>query len=251
MTEALLNIVKLKIGYTTGKSELQVFSDLEFKAHKGMFIGLLGSNGVGKSTFLRTLCGIQKELSGKIYIDGKEMSGYNSEEIAKLVSVVLTERVGGFNLNVFDAVSSGRVPYTNSFHQFAAEDTEIIERSIEACGLKDHKTRLLNELSDGLFQKTMIAKALAQHTPLMLLDEPSAFLDFNSRHQLFNLLKDQVTASSKLVIVSTHDIDMVLRYCTHLLLFGENSTYEFIERKDVSVSLLFEKITGGFYKGSI
>jgi iron complex transport system ATP-binding protein len=210
-------------------------------------IGLVGNNGVGKSTFLRTLAGLQEKLSGEIFINSTSLDAIQKSDLAKLVSIVLTEKIEGFNLTVRDLVSMGRVPYTNYLHHLSEKDLDLINTSIKAVGLEFNSEKPLSELSDGLFQKAMIAKGLAQQTDLLLLDEPTAYLDFNSKHELFVLLKDLVETKNKCLIVSSHDIELLLKYSTHLLVFSNDRSYELMETNSAKANNLFNKITSNYF----
>lgn len=242
-----IHIKELKIGYTDGKNVNMVFDHINANFNSGELIGLVGNNGVGKSTFLRTLVGLQEKLGGSVQIESRSISEIPKNELAKLVSIVLTEKIDGFNLTVRDLVSMGRVPYTNYLHQLGENDVEIIKESIKAVGLEQHEQKQLSELSDGLFQKAMVAKGLAQQTNLFLLDEPTAYLDFNSKHELFQLLKQLVHINKKCLIVSSHDIDLLLKYSTHLLIFGNNNTYQLIETASALSNQLFNEVTGSYF----
>jgi len=137
------------------------------------------------------------------------------------------------------------MPYTNSFNKLSNHNLEIIDEAIRICGIAEHQNKLLHELSDGLFQKTIIAKALAQQTPIMLLDEPSAFLDFASKHDLFLLLKKLTEEQQKCVLVSSHDLDLLLKYCTKLLVIS-NTGIELISVSEAKTNKAFHEIGGGF-----
>lgn len=171
----LILIKDAGIGYRRAKSDLNILKELNLSFYAGDFIGVVGLNGIGKSTFLKTVCGLLPLLEGSVSIDGKTISEITLEEMAKKIAIVLTEKIGGFNLTAHDVVASGQMPYTNSFNQLKAEHYKVITKAISVCGITDHQHKPVNELSDGLFQKTVIAKALAQQTPVILLDEPTAF----------------------------------------------------------------------------
>jgi len=166
-------------------------------------------------------------------------------ELSKKISIVLTEKINGFNLKVEDVVAAGQMPYTNSFHQLKQEHLNVIENAINTVGINKYKNYLLGELSDGLFQKTMIAKALAQQSSMMLLDEPTAFLDFASKHELFLLLKKFSTQQHKCVMVSSHDLDLILNYCNKILIIHDGIA-ELLEVSKAKNNEAFKKIGGGY-----
>ena len=205
--QPLILVKDARIGYRRTQSDLNILRELNFSFYAGDFIGVVGLNGIGKSTFLKTMCGLLPLLGGSVWVEGKNISEIAQEEMAKKIAIVLTEKIGGFNLTAHDVVASGQMPYTNSFNQLKPQHYEVISKAIDACGITDHQHKPVNELSDGLFQKTVIAKALAQQTPVILLDEPTAFLDYASKHQLFLLLQALSANENKCVLVSSHDLD--------------------------------------------
>ncbi|HWY10480.1 MAG TPA: ABC transporter ATP-binding protein [Bacteroidia bacterium] len=219
----MLKVKDLNIGY----AQKEILSGLNFAIGKGELIGLVGSNGIGKSTLLKTIIGSLKPLAGEITLDGKSPNSISSQELSKIISIVLTDKVGGFNLTVFDIVASGRIPYLNAFGQLKEEDVKIVNQSLETIGIKNISKSYFDELSDGQKQKVLIAKSLAQQTPVILMDEPTAFLDFESRIQLFQLLKQLVRDQQKTVIVSSHDLDVLFRNVDKVLYLKGNKDYHF------------------------
>lgn len=245
--DAKLHIKDLTIGYISKRETKVVYDGLSANFESGMMVGIVGKNGLGKSTLLRTIAGLQDKLKGDIAYNGNALENIPKSELAKILALVLTEKVGGFNLTVTDMVSLGRIPYTNAFNQLSSVDEKVVEECISVCGLTDHSSKPVIELSDGLFQKAMIAKALAQQTSFLLLDEPTAYLDFPSKHQLFEILKKVSVEDKKCIITSSHDIELVLKYCSHLLIMAEDSEYELIETSNYRTSVLFTKVTNGYF----
>jgi iron complex transport system ATP-binding protein len=239
-----IKIVNGHFGYRKNNRELEILKGVELEAKAGDFIGIAGLNGSGKSTLLRSICGLLPVLSGEILINGTNIRTVAQTELAKKIAIVLTEKIAGFNLTSFDAVAAGQIPYTNIFNKLEERHLKVIHSAIEACGLTEHHPKLLSELSDGLFQKTMIAKAIAQQTPIMLLDEPSAYLDFASKHELFMLLQKLALQQEKCVMVSSHDLDLILKYCNKILLV-KNSTIEMIGVNEARGHKVFEELSGG------
>lgn len=218
----MLQVKDLNIGYQN-----EILSGLNFTINKGELIGLVGSNGVGKSTLLKTIIGSLKPLKGEISLDGKALQSISQQELSKLISIVLTDKLGGFNLTVFDIVAAGRIPYLNAFGQLNPSDIEIVNQSLETIGIKNLAEHYFDELSDGQKQKVLIAKSLAQQTPIILMDEPTAFLDFESRQQLFILLKQLVKDQQKTVIVSSHDLDVLFKNVSKVLYLKGKMDYSF------------------------
>lgn len=240
-----ISVIDASIGYTNGKKPTTILAGINLDFYPGDFIGIIGNNGVGKSTLLKSISGLIPLINGRVNINGIPISEIGLEEIARKMALVLTERVGGFNLTVFDMVAMGQMPYTNSFHQINEESNRIILSAIERCGLKSYKKKPLIELSDGLFQKTMIGRALAQQTPNILLDEPTAFLDYASKHELFSFLKGLCGNEQKCVLVSSHDLDLVLKYCTKVLIISENRT-EVLPVENAVQSTFLKELTKGY-----
>lgn len=233
------------LGYKKTNANISILKNINLTFYTGDFVGVVGVNGVGKSTLLKSLCGLLPVLEGKIFIDQQPITELLLNELAKKIAIVLTEKIGGFNLTAYDAVASGQMPYTNSFNRLEKENQIIIDEAIKTCGITIHQHKLLNELSDGLFQKTIIAKALAQQTPIMLLDEPSAFLDYASKHDLFILLKKLADKENKCVLASSHDLDLLLKYCNKLLVIS-NTSIELIPVLEARTNKVFLEIGGGF-----
>ncbi len=219
----MLQVKDLNIGY----EKREILSGLNFSIGRGELIGLVGSNGVGKSTLLKTLTGNLKPLSGEVNVDGKALPLIPQQELSKLISIVLTDKLGGFNLTVFDIVAAGRIPYLSAFGQLTEKDIEVIQESLETIGIKQLSGNYFDELSDGQKQKVLIAKSLAQQTPVILMDEPTAFLDFDSRQKLFQILKKLVKEQHKTIIVSSHDLEVLFRNVDEVLYLKGNKDYHF------------------------
>jgi len=222
----MIEIKQLEIGYRSKRKQTSVFQGLNASFQSSSLIGLIGDNGVGKSTLLKTLTGYLKPLHGSVLIQGENLASLSFEQKASLISIVTTEKIGGFNLTVYDVVALGRTPYLSVFGKLMPDDIAIIERSLERLGLASLKNIVMEELSDGQRQKVMIAKSLAQETPIILLDEPTAFLDYKSKHKLFEDLKTLCTEEQKLIMVSSHDIDLMQKYMTKALYLKENNLFE-------------------------
>jgi iron complex transport system ATP-binding protein len=172
---------------------------------------LLGLNGAGKSTLLRTLCGFQRPIAGTILLKGKPLNTYSQAELALTIGVVLTEKTNAGGISVYELVSLGRHPYTGFFGRLKKQDRKVIEQSLEAAGIAHKAYHSVSELSDGERQKAMIAKNLAQECPIILLDEPTAFLDVSGRMETMILLRKLAKEQHKAILLSTHDIDQAIR----------------------------------------
>lgn len=176
----------------------------------GTMTALLGRNGTGKSTLLRAIASLGKVQGGEICIDGREISTMSSTELSRRVAFVNTERIDVEALTVYDLVAVGRSPYTDWMGRLKADDERIIERSMQIAGIEGMASRMVSTLSDGECQRVMIARALAQDTPIILLDEPTAFLDLPNRYELCTLLGRLAHDEHKCIIFSTHELDIAL-----------------------------------------
>lgn len=203
---------RLRIGYRLkGGKEKVVHDALDLALYPSQVTCLLGLNGAGKSTLLRTLCGFQPPLAGEIRLLGQPLVSYSEARFSRTVGVVLTEKTQAGGLTVYELVSLGRHPYTGFFGQLKREDHALIEQSLDAVGIGHKARNYVSELSDGERQKAMIAKVLAQQCPLILLDEPTAFLDVTSRIETMVLLHKLATEQGKAVLLSTHDLDLAIQ----------------------------------------
>ena len=193
-------------------------SDLDLQLFTGEVTALLGSNGAGKSTLLKTLCGLLPSLHGDIFIEGKPLAGYRPGELSTRVGVVLTERTQTGGISVYDLVALGRYPHTGFFGTLRDEDHAAIRQALDTVGIADKAQRFVSELSDGERQKAFIAKALAQECPIILLDEPTAFLDVTSRMETMITLRRLAHREGKAILLSTHDLDTALQLADKLWL---------------------------------
>ncbi len=191
---------------------------------------LIGRNGLGKSTFLRTLAGLQPALSGDVrWQDGDAVVScrrLSNERLARVFSVVLTEQPDAMNLSVHDVVAMGRMPYTGFFGTLGKDDERMVGQALSLTGMSAFANRDISALSDGERQKIMIARAIAQHTPVMLLDEPTAFLDYESKKNTMSMLHSVAIDMDKLVLVSTHDLDIALRYADRFVTMTPDGLHE-------------------------
>ena len=202
----------LSIGYARkGKERNIVHDSLNLQLFAGELTSLLGLNGAGKSTLLRTICGFQPALGGEVWINGRQLSDYSHSELSRIVGVVLTEKTNAGGITVNELVSLGRHPYTGFFGRLKTEDKEIVEESLEAVGMLHKSTNYVSELSDGERQKVMIAKVLAQQCPVIILDEPTAYLDVTSRIETMSLLHHLAIEQSKAILLSTHELDLAIQ----------------------------------------
>jgi iron complex transport system ATP-binding protein len=209
-----ITLSHLSVGYKIGHA---VVSDINLTLQSGKLASLIGANGVGKSTLLKTLTGFLPKLEGSLLLDGKDISEFSQRALARQISIVLTQKPDVQNLTVEEIVGLGRSPYTGFFGKLHANDQQIVDESIIAVGIEKLKNRMIQTLSDGERQKVMIAKALAQQTPIIFLDEPTAFLDFSSKVETFQLLQRMAHEMGKLVLLSTHDLELAVRFSDTLL----------------------------------
>jgi iron complex transport system ATP-binding protein len=206
----ILVIRSLKIGYQAGRNTRILLPPLNAGAGKGELIAVIGKNGIGKSTLLRTIAGLQGALSGEIFYEGKDIRDYSRTDLAQTVGYISTEIVKVSSMRVYDLVALGRFPYTNWLGKTETADHEIIMDAIEKTGLSVLRDRFISELSDGERQKAMIARILAQDTGVMIMDEPTAFLDIGSKFEILHLMHRLSQKSGKTIIFSTHDLNVAL-----------------------------------------
>jgi len=210
MSDQQVNITvrNLSVGYKKGKKMVAIKEGINVNAHAGELIALIGSNGIGKSTLLCTLTGFQKALSGEILLNDRNLNSFPIKELARVLSFVSTEAIRVQNLRVWELLSMGRYPYTNLIGTLTEEDNNIIKRAIKQVGLNGYEDRMIDQISDGERQRAMIARTLVQNTPLIILDEPTAFLDIRNKYEIIHLLHDFVRNENKTVLFSTHDLNI-------------------------------------------
>lgn len=205
-----MEINNLCIGYNNARGAITIQKNISASLNKGEFTCLLGPNGAGKTTLLRTLAGFLPPLKGNIIVNGKYLAAYSQSELSRLISVVLTERPSVSSMTVQQLVNLGRSPYTGFWGRITDRDSHVVDDALEMTDTCNLKHRLVDTLSDGERAKVMVAKALAQETPVIFLDEPTAFLDFPSKAEMMRLLKKLAREQGKTVFQSTHDLNMAL-----------------------------------------
>jgi iron complex transport system ATP-binding protein len=216
----LISLRDLTIGYKKGGHSKAVMENINADIFPGELICLMGPNGAGKTTLLRTICGLLPPLSGKILIRDQPVTSYSPSELARLIGIVLTEEVNVPNMSVYSAVALGRYPYTNWLNSFTGKDEHAVREALEAAGLQSLVGRNINELSDGEQQKVMIARALAQQTGIIVLDEPTAYLDVTNKVEICFFLRE-LAEKGKAVVFSSHDLEIALQVAGSLWLFSE------------------------------
>lgn len=204
-----LSTNNLTVGYRDNKV---LIKNISISLEEGKMVGLVGQNGVGKSTMIRTLCGLHPPLSGSVQLNSRSISKYSPKEIAKQISVVLTGRPESLNLSVLDLIALGRFPYLGWLGTLKKEDKEKIEESLSLMEINYIAQKRLFELSDGQLQKVMIARALAQDTKIIILDEPTSHLDLKNKIEVLDLLK-KISNSGKAILISTHEIQLTSQVC--------------------------------------
>lgn len=209
--EATIRIVDLDTGYHSKKGTTVITRGISASLYSGELTCLLGPNGAGKSTLLKTLTAFLPPVKGDIFIENKPLNEYSDSDLSKVIGVVLTEKLSLSNMSVEELVGMGRSPYTGFWGHMNENDRRIVDESIALVGIDTLRGRMVQTLSDGERQKVMIAKALAQETPIIFLDEPTAFLDYPSKVEIMQLLQRLAREKSKTVFLSTHDLELALQ----------------------------------------
>lgn len=213
-----LTTSELSIGYVHKHGEDRLFENLNLELLSGELVCFMGPNGIGKSSLIRTLSGLQKPLSGHVVINGT----YKGQNRPQQTSVVLTDKISSLNMSVYEVVAFGRYPYLNWNIKFTEKDNQIIEDAIALVHIEHLVSTKVHTLSDGQLQLVMIARALAQDTPIVLLDEPTAHLDLNNRVEIMKLLRNLSRTTEKAILVATHDLDLSLQMADWIWLAGRN-----------------------------
>jgi len=217
-SKIILQASKISIGYTSKKVKNIIASNIDLSLEKGKLIALIGANGIGKSTLLRTITGIQKPISGTVMLNGKNIHELNALTLAQNLSVVLTEKLPPSNLTVWELIALGRQPYTNWIGKLTDNDIEKINEAIQLTQIGHLTSKKHYEISDGQLQIVLIARALAQDTPLIILDEPTTHLDLLHKVTLLKLLKKLTQETGKSILFSTHDIDMAIQLSDEMII---------------------------------
>jgi iron complex transport system ATP-binding protein len=233
--EIFVECKSISVGYHERSSaSIVVRRDLSLRAFGGEMVALIGQNGIGKSTLLKTIAGFQPLLSGELLIRDKPISAYSANELAKEMSFVSTEIVRVANLTVNELVSLGRFPHTDWFGQLTERDHEIVMAAISQVGLSGYENRLIGRISDGERQRAMIARALAQDTPIVVLDEPTAFLDLSNKYEIVHILHKLAFEQGKCIIFSTHELATALSVADRIWLITNDKSIEGIPEEVAS-----------------
>jgi len=252
----ILKTDALAIGYNSKKEETVIASNINIELKKGELVGLVGANGIGKSTLLRTLTKIQNKLSGNIILNEQSLDNYSNIDLAKTLSLVLTEAVSSKNLTIYELVALGRQPYTNWVGNLSEMDKDIVNRAIAQTNISDLKDKKCFELSDGQLQKAMISRALAQDTAVIILDEPTTHLDMYHKAYILKLLQRLVKETGKTILFSSHEIDLAIQLCDKMVVLTPKGvvsdtptnliakgTFNDLFPKDL---IAFDEVTGSF-----
>lgn len=231
----------LSIGYFGKRGPIAIQSNIDACLKEGQFVALLGPNGSGKSTLLRTLAGFMPPLSGNVILDGHHLASLSDSELSQMVGVVLTERPSLSSMTVEQLVGLGRSPYTGFWGRLRDSDRKIVEEALELAGCAQMRARMVNTLSDGECQRVMVAKALAQRTPVILLDEPTAFLDFPSKVEMMQLLKRLAHERNLIILQSTHDLNMALSVADSIWLLDRKLGFTAGEPRELAASSTLQK----------
>lgn len=219
-SEFILSTKNLAIGYGKHPNQNVIMDNLDLNLFSGQLVCFMGPNGVGKSTLIRTIIGAQPALNGQIFFNNQNSSDIGISEMAKLVSVVLTDKINAGNMTAQELIAMGRYPHLGWFVSLSKSDLKIIDNCIDQTNINDLRHRKIYELSDGQLQKVMIARALCQDTPIMILDEPTAHLDLNNRVEVINLLSDLSKSTNKAILMATHELDLALQSADRIWLAG-------------------------------
>lgn len=257
--EPIISAQNLSIGYpkSRNRNASVLYEDMSFNLYAGELTCLLGSNGAGKSTLLRTLTGLQPPLRGEVNLRAKGISKYSEQQLSTLLGLVLTDKTVVGGLTVSELVALGRYPYTGFFGRLTKEDHHIVEKAMNDVCILHKKDSYVAELSDGERQKVMIAKALAQECPIIILDEPTAFLDIVNRIEIMNLLHLIAIKQNKTILLSTHDIELALTLADRLWLLARDKGLKCGVTEDIVLSnaindyignstIIFDRQTGRF-----
>ena len=212
----MIRFQSLSLGY----GSRILIDSLSATVKRGELTALVGRNGTGKSTLLRAITGLGERKGGDILLGDKSIDSLSTAELAKMVAFVTTDKVRIANLRCRDVVALGRAPYTNWIGRMQEQDEEIVMRSMELVGMSDYADKTMDRMSDGECQRIMIARALAQQTPIILLDEPTAFLDMPNRYELCTLLQRLAHEEQKCILFSTHELDIALALCDSIALIS-------------------------------
>ena len=229
----IICLSQLSVGYTLSHP---VISDINLELRSGQLACLIGENGIGKSTLLKTLTGFLPKLKGSLLLGNRDIESFSQRELARQVSIVLTQKPDVQNLTIEEIIGLGRSPYTGFFGRLRAEDRKVVDDAIATMGIEKLRGRMIQTLSDGERQKVMIAKALAQETPVILLDEPTAFLDFPSKAETFQSLQRMAHERDKLILLSTHDLELAVRFADSLLEV-KKGTLQAVSASEVKASI--------------
>ena len=205
----MIRLEHISLGYGSRR----LLDDASATFEHGTLTALLGRNGAGKSTLLRAIASLGNLDGGTVSLGGDDIKRLHPEQIARLVSFVTTDKVRIPNLTCQDVVALGRAPYTNWIGRMQDLDREIVAEALAAVGMSDFANKTMDAMSDGECQRVMIARALAQQTPIILLDEPTAFLDLPTRHEICSLLHRLAHEDGKTILFSTHDLDIAMSQC--------------------------------------
>ncbi len=238
-----MNIIEVEnLGFDFAQKT--ILQKLSFNIKKGTFLGIIGPNGAGKTTLLNLLCGLLKPKTGSIKIDSKPVKSYQIKELAQKIAVVRQEFVPVFDFSVTEIVTMARTPYLSSFAFPSENDEKIINEALELTDATQFKDRLLGSLSGGERQRVFIARAIAQDTPILLLDEPTSFLDMKHQVGIYDLLKEVQISKNKTIAAVTHDINLAAQYCDELLILSPHNNYIYGLPNDILNPELISKVFG-------
>lgn len=223
MSIPILKTENLAIGYCSkNKSKERVVqSDLNITLKQGVLTALLGINGIGKSTLLSTLNGVQLPIDGKVTLNNRDINSYTKNELAQQISIVLTEKIPMSNMTVYELIKIGRTPYLSWNTNLSNEDHNWINKAISLTDLENLKNKSILELSDGQLQRALIARAIAQNTAIIILDEPTNHLDLHHKVSLIKLLKKLAREENKAILFSAHDIDIALQLSDEMIILQD------------------------------
>jgi iron complex transport system ATP-binding protein len=243
---APIELRRLSIGYKPSRKEIKIVAEnITAALRAGELVCLLGPNGAGKTTLMRTMAGMQKPLGGEVRLDGAIIHDLPARELAKRLSVVLTERISVGAMTTYAMVALGRYPHTNWAGTLSDRDHDVIQWALRTTGAVEFANRQIGELSDGERQRVMVARALAQEPQLMILDEITAFLDLPRRVEIMQMLRELARTTNKAILLSTHDLDLALPSADRIWLMPKNGALKIGGPEELALSGAFETAFAG------